>query len=87
MWLYTIFDQAWLNDSANVKMTWHTPGTEPNEWSDAVVFVDPSLCGDGSDSDGVMPEKYWDKIVELCQEHFRPSTGFHVIVRMTNLQE
>lgn len=75
--------QDWLNDSGNCVFTWHTKGSDVSEWSDVVVCVDPSLNGEGSESD--MPEAMWDQIVELCRAHFRPSDGSHIHVRLTNL--
>lgn len=77
---------AWLNRDKNSLMTWHTKGEAPNEWSDIIVFVDPSLGGEGSE-DGTMPDKYWDLIVSACRSNFKPGTGLHVIVRLTNLEE
>ncbi len=76
----------WLNDHNRSLMTWHKKGQRPGEGSDIVTFVDPSLSGDGSD-DGEMPDKYWDLIVNLCRKHFKPSDGFHIVVRITNLSE
>lgn len=74
----------WLNSSVPL-MTWHQRGEPANEYSDIVVFVDPGLSGEGSDQHD-MPDQYWNAIVALCSEHFRPSTGFHIMVRITNLQ-
>jgi hypothetical protein len=75
--------KAWLNDPDNTVFTWHTKGEAPSDWSDVVVCVDPSLNGEGSESD--MPEHIWDQIVDLCRTHFHPSTGSHIHVRLTNL--
>lgn len=75
--------QKWLNDPENTVFTWHKKGEAPSDWSDVVVCVDPSLRGEGSEAD--MPEHIWDQIVELCRAHFRPSTGSHIHVRLTNL--
>ena len=80
---------TWLNTRVTPLMTWHTTGEPPNEWSDIIVFVDPSLSGEGSDN-GSMPDKYWDEIVRLCQNNYDPygsSTGYHIVVRITNLLE
>lgn len=74
---------AWLNDPSNTLFTWHTRGKEAGDWSDVVVCVDPGLNGEGSESD--MPEHIWDEIVALCRQHFRPSSGSHIHVRLTNL--
>lgn len=55
----------WLNNG-HPKMTWHTAGS-PTEFSDVVVLVDPSLNGEGSDSD--MPQTIWNKIIDECRLH------------------
>lgn len=75
--------QAWLANGQR-KFTWHHGG-EINEWSDVVVLVDPSLTGDGSDSD--MPEPIWNRIVDLCRTHLGPDRrcASHYVVRLTNL--
>ena len=74
----------WLNNG-KPKMTWHQEG-EPDEWSDVVVMVDPSLNGEGTDSD--MPEHIWSQIVDACKETF-PSkqVGNHIMVRLMNMEE
>lgn len=78
--------QAWLNDG-KPKFTWHqvgAPGT-PTEWSDVVILVDPSLNGEGSDSD--MPEKAWEVVMAHCRQHFKPSqSANHIMVRLTNME-
>lgn len=76
----------WLNNPDLPIMTWHKRGDEPSEYSDAIVFVDPGLSGEGSDSDS-MPIRYWDFIVKTCRERFSLSTGFHIMVRITNMEE
>jgi len=76
----------WLNDESNPLMTWHKRGEKTSEWSDVIVLVDPSLNGEGSDSDA-MPKAYWTFIVNKCKEHFKPSSGYHIVVRITNLIE
>lgn len=75
---------SWLNDREKPLVTWHKRGQIPNEWSDIIVFVDPSLNGEGSEN-GEMPDRYWDQIISACRESFRPSSDFHVVVRITNL--
>lgn len=77
---------AWLNDG-KAKFTWHIKGNSvADEYSDVVVCVDPSLNGEGSDSD--MPEYIWNSIIEECRKHFKPKAGVpHILVRLTNLQE
>lgn len=71
---------TWLNHD-NRKATWH-PGGTPTEWSDVFVLVDPSLNGEGSDSD--MPEPIWDQIVNACWDHFHPGNGWHIVVWLRN---
>jgi hypothetical protein len=74
---------AWLN-GGTTKFTWHQGG-EPGDWSDVVVLVDPSLNGEGTDSD--MPEQFWDQIVGECRKHFGPARDAkHIMVRLENLE-
>jgi len=75
--------RAWLADD-RPKFTWHRGG-EPDEWSDVVVLVDPSLNGEGSDSD--MPAPIWHSIVEACRTGLGadPSAASHYMVWLTNL--
>lgn len=77
---------AWLN-SDEPKFTWHKKGGEPDDYSDVVVLVDPSLNGEGTDSD--MPEYIWTQIVEVCKVQFGalPRGANHIMVRITNLEE
>jgi hypothetical protein len=73
----------WLNSSVP-KFTYHRRATPVDEWSDVVVMVDPSLSGEGADTD--MPRGIWDQIVEVCKQRFEPTTKHHIMVRLTNLQ-
>jgi len=75
--------QHWLQDD-RAKFTWHRSGAI-DEWSDVVVLVDPSLNGEGSDSD--MPSHIWDRIVGACQQHLPAAccAANHYMVRLTNL--
>jgi len=73
---------TWLNGRESV-MTWHKKGAEPNDFSDVVVFVDPSLEGEGTDSD--MPEAIWNSIVQACRDQSLGGQNFHIPVRLTNL--
>ena len=73
---------AWLNNDAP-KFTWHTGG-EPGDYSDVVVCVDPSLSGEGSDSD--MPQEVWNEILRVCRMEFGPALGHHIMVRLVNKQ-
>lgn len=80
--------QAWLNNPDNCVMTWHKKGQVVGEFSDVVVHVDPSLNGEGTDSD--MPEHIWDQIVALCKTEFpdlvgQNLRGEHIHVRLTNI--
>jgi hypothetical protein len=75
--------QAWLESSK--AMTWHQRGlgapTE-DDAADVAIFVDPSLCGDGSDSD--MPGH--DLVVDRLKAHFGagPFSGEPFIVILSN---
>lgn len=75
---------AWLNNRDR-KFTWHIRGNSiADEYSDVVVCVDPSLNGEGSDSD--MPEHIWNRIVTACRETLGSASGEdHYMVRITNL--
>lgn len=75
--------RRWLVDPAR-KFTWHQGG-EPDEWSDVIVLVDPSLNGEGSDCD--MPAHLWNRIIATCRHHLVPVGGGapHIMVRLTNL--
>lgn len=75
---------AWLNNE-NMKFTWHTRGKPAHDFSDVVVAVDPSLTGEGTDSD--MPEHIWVQIVQACKDHVGPQSSpqCHILVRLTNL--
>lgn len=75
---------AWLNDGAP-KFTIHQGG-KPSEWSDVIVLVDPSLSGEGSNSE--MPEHIWEAIVEVCRARapsFPALLSSHIAVHLTNL--
>ena len=74
---------AWLNNSDR-KINWHRSGV-PDEWSNIVVMVDPSLTGARSDSH--MPESIGHQILSTCQLHIAPRGSVpHVMVRLTNDQ-
>lgn len=74
--------QRWLMNGER-KFTWHD-GQVIDDWSDVVVLVDPSLSGEGSDSD--MPAPIWDRIVEACRAYLGADRGgaSHYVVRLTN---
>jgi len=62
--------------------TWHpTKEVTPGEYSDVFVGVDPSLSGEGTDSD--MPEHIWDQIVDIVRSNPLPNPyRNHIIVRI-----
>ena len=74
--------QNWLN-APGPRMTWHTRGERPDEWSDVVVWVDPGLSGEGSDSD--MPEALWAYVISACRDAGLAGQTEHIPVRLTNL--
>jgi hypothetical protein len=76
---------AWLNNPNNCTMTFHMRGEDPNEWSDALVWVDPSLNGEGDSSE--MPEKYWREILHCAAAAVNgiASTGHHIGVKIRNM--
>ncbi len=77
--------RAWLANGER-KFTWYV-GRAVDEWSDVIVLIDPSLTGEGSDSD--MPPAIWDDIIALCRQHLGvggPAEP-HYMVRLTNLVE
>lgn len=65
-------------------MTWHKKGTDidPDDLADVAVFVDPSMTGEGTESD--MP--YWKAIVDKLKAVVGtgPYTGNHFVVILTN---
>jgi len=73
--------QCWLANG-NPKFTWYNGG-QIDEWSDVIVLVDPSLTGEGSDSD--MPAHIWNCIIAACRAHLAADQGYHHVVRLTNL--
>lgn len=79
---------TWLNGPTR-KFTWHVRGNSvADEYSDVVVLVEPSLNGEGTDSD--MPEHIWNMIIDACRTHLGPSDlalDCHITVRLTNLEE
>ena len=75
----------WLDTPNSRLFTWHEKGSSPDEFSDVIVLVDSSLSGEGSE-EGSMPSQYWDTIISLCKSNFHASHGFHILVRITNLE-
>jgi hypothetical protein len=76
----------------NTVFTWHESGTEPGEWSDVAIMVEPILSGEGDSSD--MPEDIWDTIMEALKQKFGVNGSKvppfarqrHIIVRISNLE-
>lgn len=76
----------WVSEPLNHVMTWHEHGAPPGPFSDVMVFVCPSLSGEGPDSS--MPEKYWAEIMTVCRREFDPGECETLIpVQITNLDE
>lgn len=73
--------------------TWHEPGEPAGPFSDVIVFVDPDLSGDGSNTD--MPQYIWDTIVEALKRRYGPEAdgipgGFRssqICVKLTNIRD
>ena len=84
-WFLAPAFNEWINSTANSAMSWHPKGTEPGEYSDILVFVDPSLSGEGTSDN--MPALYWFQIMDACRDHFSPVAGEYIIVRLTNIIE
>lgn len=84
---------GWFSDPAFIEaisssnvMTWHPAGEEPGVFSDVVVWLDPSLNGEGSDQ-GNLPNDKWDAIVTACRQVVPPCQSVHhIIVRITNME-
>lgn len=75
---------AWLNNDER-RFTWHNRGSEPDDYSDVVITLDPSLNGEGSDTD--MPEWCHEIIMNEARRRLRKDTGGRTtyMVRLTNL--
>lgn len=76
----------WLETSN--ALTMHQRGTglpHWDDWADVVIFVDPSLSGEGSDSD--MPGH--DLVVERIKQIIGngPFSGYHFPVVLTNVEK
>lgn len=89
-WFQRADFKAWLNNSDNKHFTWHTKGTEPSEWSDTIVLVDPSLNGEGSDQDAQdkpdgLPVDIWNDIVKACVDSGLGRVQEHIPVRLCNI--
>ena len=72
--------------------TWHKAGSQPDDWSDVAVLVEPNLSGEGDCAD--MPEDLWETILSALRAKFGPdgagipafARGRHIIVRLTNME-
>lgn len=75
---------AWL-ESPNV-MTTHRAGEVVGEFTEAMVFIDPGMSGEGSDQFS-MPDEIWDAIFQACKERI-PVKSFvnHIMVRLINVE-
>jgi hypothetical protein len=75
----------WLNNPQTNTMTWHEKGQPANEYSDICVWVEPSLNGEGTDSD--MPEAFWGAIIAQCEKHIgaNSNASCQIPIRLTNL--
>lgn len=73
----------WLNGAGTIVATYHQRKQPPGPYSDVFVLVDPSLNGEGMDSD--MPENVWRQILLACAHEFTPNgRGEHVCVQLVN---
>lgn len=73
---------AWLNHPDTNVFTWHTKGEEVGEYSDVLVLIDGSCCGDGDSSD--MPAHIWNQLVAYCKERYGKREG-HYYMKLCNL--
>jgi hypothetical protein len=77
---------SWLNSEKTTVFTWHKKGSEPTEYSDVALTIDPTLSGEGGESD--MPFYIWEQVINCCRQNLKNYNGLgdpHVIVRLTNL--
>lgn len=77
----------WLNRPDNTLMTWHEKGTEPGEYADLVVWVDPALNGEGDSSD--MPAACWREVVQAAAQangHQLSRDLPHLPVKIVNME-
>lgn len=73
---------AWAN-AARLRglASWGHDGHSIDGYPDIFIAVDPSLNGEGSDSD--MPEHYWEAVMAAVRQHVRPqATKEHIVVRL-----
>lgn len=68
-------------------MTWHVPGQAPQCYADVMLWVDPSLNGEGAEA-GDLPWKYWDIVVDCARQYADviDARGMHLLVRLANLE-
>lgn len=60
--------------------SWCAPGVSHggNDFPDIFVGVDPSMSGEGTDSD--MPDEYWRAVVDVAAQARHLANGRHIIV-------
>lgn len=76
----------WLETSK--ALTMHQRGTglpHWDDWADVVIFVDPSLSGEGSDSDMPGHDLVVDRIKQIIGNG--PFFGYHFPVVLTNVEK
>lgn len=78
---------TWLNSSQC--MTWHNRNSNlaitDDDYADIAIFIDPSMTGEGSDSD--MP--FHDEVVSRVKAEIGdgPFPGGHIVVILTNVAD
>lgn len=76
---------------SNRTFTWHQAGEEAGEYSDVIVLLQPSLNGDGTDSQ--MPEDIWRSILAVLRRTYGNEgeklddlySDAPIVVRLTNM--
>ncbi|WP_342632757.1 hypothetical protein [Marinobacter alkaliphilus] len=72
--------------------TWHRPGKLPGDYADVVVLVEPSLNGEGTESD--LPDDIWNTVLGVLRQSFGDNgerlpafaRSRHIAVRLTNIE-
>lgn len=72
----------WLERAGQVA-SWADASAPPDEqdFPDLFVGVDPSLTGEGTDSD--MPQAYWSQVVDAAAQAGPNPDRLHIIVRIS----
>ncbi|MGP9797096.1 hypothetical protein ACT3UJ_07025 [Halomonas sp. 86] len=84
-WFEHALFRSWA-DQARLKGTasWGVDGHDAEGYPDIFVGVDPSLNGEGTDSD--MPAPYWDALMQKVRYHVqKDATRNHILVRISPL--